>query len=1161
MPEYYMDTRSIACRDQLKEKLSSTHTFAEMMNGFDTTAMNSLALLGESTANWREIDYATLCGEVASLSRALIEMGIQKGDRIGLLSANRIEWPITYLAIVSSGAIVVPIDLGLKPKELVQMINFCQMRCLFTSGEYLPRVAALPIDCPSFECIICFDDIDSTKIEIKRNRIETRNSPMNQRAGALINPDRDQTKEVFATTGAVPFRDLLEAGIRLEGYGKKPLPWAVDADDTAVLVYMYKDVFSELSHHALLSNAYCVFLRVNTDFQPTGYFRKSANFISGERWLSGGPFYHTYPAMLGFILPLLTNGTVIIHPPSKIKDVYAALERYRINYFATVPIALDAVYRKVRKAKNPLPDLKLIMSGGARLDLQVINGLIDAGLKLLQGYGLSEFSPIVTATNPEMVKRGSTGAPLCGVDLKIETPNQAGEGEILVRGPSRMKGYFKNPEKTREVLDESGWLHTGDIGRIDSDNYLWITGRSKPVVVNKGGKNVYLQEIEESLMAGEAIEHVRVERRKKADDSETPFIIVVPAFDWIKRKCAESGSTFTPETVVTTIKEEIGRYQKVSRYRKLTECFAIVNNLEEMNALSSDRVFFRDDIAVPKGVPTINIEDDHGANVSVTHTEELHAEIMDYLLEVGASILGVGPDDMDASAGFLDIFDSMDVIKALNRIEDDINLDLQPTLFFSCVNFRQLADYCMDQYADDFSRFFGHSDSQGHIENRPNDKTPESTDTNPFAAAAHSSAVRDNDIAVIGMSGRFPGASNLDEFWHCIETHRDCISTIPKERFDCEALYSEEKAPNTMSVKRAGLISDIFRFDAAFFNISPKEAQTIDPQHRLWMETVWAALEDAAYNPADLSGAPVGVFVGVSTHDFMLTGNRSDDTIEGYFATGNAFSMVANRVSYFLDITGPSVAMDTACSSSLTATCVAVRSLIAGDCSMAIVGGVNALLTPETFVSFSQAGMLANDGMCKTFSDRADGYVRGEGVGAVILKPLKDALRDHDNIHGVIKACAMNHGARSGSLTAPNPKSQARLLIDAYTKAEIDPRHVALIEAHGTGTKLGDPIEIEGLKAGFGELLKNDKGNGSEGAFCGLSSVKTNIGHLESAAGIAGLIKLLLALKNKTLPAGRNFTELNRYINLKDSPFYILRENRHWERTYDTSGKSVPRIG
>ncbi|WP_283848883.1 polyketide synthase, partial [Bradyrhizobium sp. Leaf401] len=319
---------------------------------------------------------------------------------------------------------------------------------------------------------------------------------------------------------------------------------------------------------------------------------------------------------------------------------------------------------------------------------------------------------------------------------------------------------------------------------------------------------------------------------------------------------------------------------------------------------------------------------------------------------------------------------------------------------------------------------------------------------------------------------------------------------------------------------------------------------------------MWKAIEDAGYSAKSLSGSSTAILVGTAGSGYSELIGRSQSEIAAQMATGVMPSVGPNRMSYFLNFHGPSEPIETACSSSLVALHRAVQVLANDSCEMAIAGGVNTLLSPEAYVSFSKAGMLSVDGRCKTFSEHANGYVRGEGVGMLVLKKLRAAERDGDHIYGVIRGTAENHGGRAQSLTAPNPTAQAELLKAAYRRAGVDPRTVSYIETHGTGTPLGDPIEINGLKNAFRDL---SEGAAVEQAYCGLGSVKSNIGHLELAAGVAGVIKVLLQLRHKTLVKSLHSEELNPYIQLNGSPFYIVQQTRPWQPLQDARGRDLPR--
>jgi len=355
--------------------------------------------------------------------------------------------------------------------------------------------------------------------------------------------------------------------------------------------------------------------------------------------------------------------------------------------------------------------------------------------------------------------------------------------------------------------------------------------------------------------------------------------------------------------------------------------------------------------------------------------------------------------------------------------------------------------------------------------------------------------------------------------------------------------------------KWGGFINQMRYFDASFFNISTHEANLMDPQQRLFLEIVWKTIENAGYDPLSFSNKNVGIFAGIEFSEYQTLIHATQQLFSGHVATGNSPAMLANRVSYFFNLHGPSEVIDTACSSSLVAVNRAVKALRAGECSVAIAGGVSLMIDPDTFLITSQLGVLSSEGKCKTFDKTADGYVKGEGVVALLLKPYAAAVDAGDHIYAVIKGIAVNHGGKAQSLTAPNATAQSDVLIKAYKEANFDCETISYIETHGTGTELGDPIEIEGLKNAF--LSQHNKPYPIP--FCGLGSVKTNMGHLEPASGIASIIKVLLAMQHKILPKTLHQGKLNPYINLAESPFYIVNEKQNWHKLIDSQKQEIPR--
>lgn len=397
----------------------------------------------------------------------------------------------------------------------------------------------------------------------------------------------------------------------------------------------------------------------------------------------------------------------------------------------------------------------------------------------------------------------------------------------------------------------------------------------------------------------------------------------------------------------------------------------------------------------------------------------------------------------------------------------------------------------------------------------------------------------DGAIAIVGIACRFPGANGPEEFWQLLREGRCTIGSVPADRFDIDALYDPTPAtPGKVMSRWGGFLSDIQMFDAGCFGISPREAAFLDPQQRLLLKTTWEALEDAGQAVEDLAGSNTGVFVGLWLNDYEARLFGATPETEFYMTTGTGRYAAAGRISYCFGLEGPSLTVDTACSSSLVAVHLACQSLRTGECSLAIAGGANVILQPHVTIAYSQSRMMAPDGRCKFGDAHADGYVRSEGAGVVVLKPLKQAIADRDHIYAVIRGSAVsNDGNSSGSLGTPSRRGQERLLRCAYQNAGVSPGSVQYVEAHGTGTSAGDPVELGAL----GTVLASGRTSP-----CLVGSVKTNVGHTEGAAGVAGLIKVALSLYHRLIPPSLHCQQPNPNIPWVELPLRIVRELTAW---------------
>lgn len=489
-------------------------------------------------------------------------------------------------------------------------------------------------------------------------------------------------------------------------------------------------------------------------------------------------------------------------------------------------------------------------------------------------------------------------------------------------------------------------------------------------------------------------------------------------------------------------------------------------------------------------------------------------------------------------------FDSITFTELSNAINEKLNIDTNPVLFFERNTVNNIVEHILEKYTHlkqaykptghntvghkaypvyDFTTVYSNADSNYQV-NKYSDK-----------------------YAIIGMSGAFPGSSDIDEFWDNICHGRDLITEIPSDRWDWKEYDGDsEYGAYNIYTHSGGFIENVDCFDAKFFKISPLDAAIMDPQQRLILEHTWKAMEDAGYSSKDLKGTDTSVFIGISNADY------GELLVQRKIPTVLTHSMVTNRVSFVLETTGKSEPCDSACSSSLLAIHRAIETLKSGESKMAFAGGVNLILSPNTYVYECLSKALSPTGKCKTFDESADGYARGEGVGVILIKRLQDALDDGDSIYATICGSAVQHGGKSTGLTVPNADAQASVIKKAYNDAGISMSTVTYIEAHGTGTKLGDPIEIDGLKKAFAESSISSQHIVKSNA-CALSSVKTNIGHLEAASGIASVIKAVKSLQNRKIAPTINFKTLNPYIDLKDSPFYVNRELTEYVPYYSSN--------
>ncbi len=813
------------------------------------------------------------------------------------------------------------------------------------------------------------------------------------------------------------------------------------------------------------------------------------------------------------------------------------LSRWTVAFNGAEPIRNDTIDRFAaafagcgfrREAFLPcygLAESTLIVSGGPPTLPPVIAN-VDS-----QAFDRGEIAPHSSANGPGRPVVGS-GQTATNHTIAIVDPDQRTRrrehqvGEIWVAGPSVAQGYWNQPEATAatfqaELADESTttrFLRTGDLGFV-RDGQLFVTGRLKDLIIVRG-RNIYPQDVEWAVgrahpgVAADAWAAFAVEvegedrlvvvgeidRRTKARAEVMAAIraVVATEFDLDLHAIV----LLKPMTLPRTSSGKVRRGEIRSQFLGKT-----LGGLAEWQADTPRPVLME-----PEAVATT-------ANPAPSA-----ATIAAWLVTKLAGPLGIPPAEVDPKQPFATFgLGSLRAVGLAGELEEWLGRPLSPTLLYEYPTVHSLAH---------------------HLAIEP---IPTRVAVGQPAPAALPLVAADDRVAIIGIGCRFPGASGPEAYWQLLGGGVDAVGPISLDR------RGDFVAPEST---RAGFLDRVDLFDAAFFGIAPREAVWIDPQQRLLLEVAWEALEDGGQVADRLAGNNVGVFIGVSTDDYarLHDGRTLDGPADGYALTGNAASIAANRLSYTFDWHGPSLAVDTACSSSLVAIHLACRSLLAGESSLALAGGVNLILAPDLMADFNAAGFLAPDGRCKTFDAAADGYVRGEGAGVIVLKPLARALADGDPIRAVIRGGAVNQDGRSNGLTAPSRAAQEAVLRAAYQTSGVEPGQIDYVEAHGTGTLLGDPIEARAL----GAVLAEGRPVGDR---CWIGSAKTNIGHLEAAAGIAGTIKAALALEHAIIPASLHFHQPNPHIPFADLPIAVAQEATTWPTRKSTRLAGVSAFG
>ncbi|KAA9001604.1 amino acid adenylation domain-containing protein [Paenibacillus spiritus] len=850
-----------------------------------------------------------------------------------------------------------------------------------------------------------------------------------------------------------------------------------------------------------------------------------------DRYLNVSP-YGFDMSLFEIFSPLLGGGCLCLLPSSDVQDpwiIARSLEQYRITVWNSVPTTWSLWTNLLGPRLRPdLGSLRLAFLGGERLPVAFINRAAEhlPNTQLVNVYGPTETSiwmscHPVEVPLPKGTERVHVGKPIANVQVYIIDPDDAtrlcgpGEvGEICISGVGVACGYLHDEARTQAsfipnpFVAEGGRLYrTGDLGTWLPGGNLDIVGR-RDMQVKIRGFRIELGEIESQALTCPGIVRTAAAVRETSDGSKEMLCFAV------------SESEKDIDALRAHLKERLPAYMLPHRICRVDSIPVNGNGKTDRTALIQQ---WQQADKSPSSLPEASPEFSPAVSA-----EELRRTVE----EIWTSVLE--HSDFQGDTSFFDAGgDSIKVVKVKMSLDDSFpgavdvaDLFTHPTVDSQT---RMLADKLGGSQAEA---------AAAQAEERP--AANRNAASLQFAGADRrewAEAAGENDVAIIGLACRLPGSESPEAFWSMLEGGETPIGVMSESRL--KAIHPIGAGTRPEQASRGAFLEEIDRFDALFFHMSPKEAGLIDPQQRLLLEVVQETLDYAGYGGSKLAGSRTGVFVTASSSDYMAAIAQSPAAKEPFALLGNQPNMVANRISYFLDLHGPSVFVDTACSSSLVAVHQACRSLLAGECAMALAGGVALHLSPERFSVVNNLNITSPSGRCLPFDEKADGTVAGEGAGAVLLKPLRAAIEDGDFIHAVIKGTAVNHGGRAAVLTAPNPAAQSAVIREALERSGCEPGSISYIETHGTGTPLGDPIEIQALEKVFAPA--------SPAADIHIGSVKGVIGHLGEAAGIASLVKTVMALRSRTLPGQPQFDKPNPELHLGRTPFRIAKTFAPWE--------------
>jgi len=820
------------------------------------------------------------------------------------------------------------------------------------------------------------------------------------------------------------------------------------------------------------------------------------------------------PSMWEFLGGLLQGVTTVILDSLLVKDplrFIESLKKNKVTYLLLVPSLLKRMIESSEGIES-LKNIKLLITAGEPISvdlLQKFKKCLPESV-LLNDYGSTEMNGVLyfdtrnfdynQNTLPKFKPIDNIQAYVLDDNLNPCKANE--EGLLYIGGISLAVEYLNLPEESKRKFiinpfanGSSRIYNTEDLARYNENGEFEILGR-KDLQVKINGIRMEIEAIEKVILEDSDVSECCILPREIRKGVKKLFAYIVK----------KEKSNFSSNELRIFIENKLPYYMVPSQIIEVKELPRLPNGKIDRQSLIKS---------------TSNLKDENNNTVG-NKKEVSQTELENILINIAAEVLGIEYKDINVNSEFKSVgFDSLTLVDFLNSINKNYNLKINVSDLFDYCTIRKLADYLLK-------------------ENKLVDSNV--VDQSDIDFQSHSDEGLKNRIAVIGMSGRFPGARNVNEFWNNLKNGVSSVTEVPKERWDIDEYFdSDSKKPFKTISRWGGFIDGIEEFDPEFFNISPRESTYMDPQQRLLLEEAWKAIEDSGYQDNELSNKSIGIFLGARKGDYDNLIRENNVPVDLYIALGCDLSILPSRIAYYLNLKGPCMSIDTACSSSLVAIHEACNSLRNEECEMALAGGVSLMCSPEEFIRSSKLGLLSKDGKCKTFDNKADGIALGESVGVVVIKRLDKAIKDNDRIYAVISGSGVNQDGKTNGITAPSTVSQFRLLKDTYDKFHINPKDITYVECHGTGTKLGDPIEINALTKAFRLYSK-------ENNYCSLASVKTNIGHTVASSGVVGLIKIILSMKYKQIAPTLNYKQLNEHLDIKNSPFIINEHLKSWNR-------------